>query len=484
MSSGSQGPHEQNLNINQSSGAASPSRSASPASQRGHSRSRSRSRSPARRQGDPLCPHDDHCPQCIYGGGHAAAKPGERRQGCCREVHCLSADDEFDTNVFNALPGYANRPGPAGLRYAGYRLAFAFIFVPAASLWRRQQPVIESMETLLQMAIDQRDGWTDEIRAALETPGLNLNAVIRFDYGSFSPLTLMLLLAAEGNEDALSIAKLPVARDDIDVNMKAEHMPEGAEVAYVSTAPLWAAVETLGTTGSTAAAEAARVLLARPDLDVNIRGTIGGDELHTPLTLAITAGGEGGMELAAALLEREDLNVTMGVAYVGDGRRVRSEGPSPHLLALVAAVETTEVAAHEIVRLLLERRDLDVNMPSKILGAPAMTPLTIALLGNFAAKPGALQVVKALLTRDDLDVSCPGTMPEGNRSPLSPLYVAAGAVLNHGGDVDRKQVLWLLAERGARLIESDHAERNVTQLVDNLLEAQAQAQKITVDVRP
>jgi ankyrin repeat protein len=149
---------------------------------------------------------------------------------------------------------------------------------------------------------------------------------------------------------------LALARHDVDVNSKQNS----------TTTPLRIAVEKNYKT-------MVELFLARRDIDVNAKSSDG----QTLLGVAVATGRE---EIVPLLLALDGIDVNSAGKY----------NPTP----LQFAVGSNEDGAEKIVKLLLKREDVDVNL--KLIGD---VPLLRAMEKNSA------KIVKLLLARKDLDVN-------------------------------------------------------------------------------
>ena len=169
---------------------------------------------------------------------------------------------------------------------------------------------------------------------------------------------LMLTIYVENNE----IAKILLMNPKIDVNL----VPNGNQPALVLAI-------------SRKNYEIAKMLIEHPKIDVNLGENVG----ITPLIDAILEGKYKSYEIAMMLLDHPKINVN-SLDHSGE-------------TALMNTLHSVHPMDHyDIIKLLLERPDIDVNLQNKDFGR---TALMIAINGN------KYEIVKLLISHPNTDVN-------------------------------------------------------------------------------
>ncbi|KAN0074193.1 Ankyrin repeat-containing domain protein [Elaphomyces granulatus] len=240
-----------------------------------------------------------------------------------------------------------------------------------------------------------QEGYTHLVKLLLEVNGIDLNR-----WWPENPLTLaakeghsaiveLLLAAVDINPNAIhrrssfgysalhwacqngdtSTVNLLLAKDGIDINLRHP---------YTGNTPLMQAANT----GSVSVMES---LLARDDLDPNIMNSWGDRALYPSLRLGCT--------IVKSLLNHPKIDPNLEVHLNQTG--------------LMCACEIGDL---DIVKLFLDREDIDVNRQDYISGETAL---------DLAIIFGKLEAIKLLLDRDDLDLN-----NSNNRYRWTPLHWA------------------------------------------------------------
>jgi len=291
------------------------------------------------------------------------------------------------------------------------------------------------------------------------------------DYAAKSPLAEAINLMVSGAEDGTVQLEeaLAISPDVNAVIYQSEDVKSNALALCIS-----AAVE-----GKPNAFAALDLVLAHAEIDVNRPCTLietqDGVEKQTPLGLALTAaesGHKGGLNIARTLVARNETDVNIAVT-LPDG------AVTPPLVMLLpiaiegeqGAGEASELAV-EVVRAILAKGMAHVNAGIRDAASKtgqALTPLFMLLMANrFGSRSIPIELARALLARPDLDVKQTYLTPKG---PHSSLYLAAEAVVEEASNMTRKEILYKLAVKGARLLDEEvqSSEGELLELVHNVL---------------
>jgi hypothetical protein len=225
--------------------------------------------------------------------------------------------------------------------------------------------------------------------------------------------------------------------------------------------------------------DAISALLDREDLNTSQVGIVHGDVM-SPLFFALAEAHRAHMEnvteivslpLARRLVAHNLTDVNRGLE-LGNGVQA-----TPLSLALVMTGEGVDGAA-ELANAMLARPDLDVNAASPIPGDPELPPicpLAVFLAASHKGKGDILLTARSLLHRPDLKLPDAINLGSGilhkDEFSISPLLLAVKAFFEHS-DMPRKEILWVLAAKGARFDKADKPTDDEKALVDHLLEAQ------------
>ena len=208
--------------------------------------------------------------------------------------------------------------------------------------------------------------------------------------------------------------------------------------------------------------------IARDGIDVNAFLPMPGGGKITAFAAAVTmvdTAKAGGFDAARRLLARSEVDVNLPVFTDS-----QEGGKTPPLVMTMGAAFKGAMGGAELTRAILTRPGTNVNVSFDMPDGLHMTPLTMAIGGVASGKGDALEFVRTLLAREDIDVNAEGKMAASDKHQGAPLTLATRFLSKtrpgYLWAAPMAEVVGLLSSKGAT---TDHLPTIYKGIVDHVL---------------